>query len=110
MRRSRSGRAKVSARGASAATRASAGMGNAPRNSFSGITFFAMRELYSGCMAERPTERIAVILRRDTLEGRWADHAWDLHAVVPDIGGEPRTAEQDAGTLLRVFPGHELVL
>ena len=61
-------------------------------------------------MSERPTERIAVILRRDTLEGRWADHAWDLHAVVPDVGGETRTAEQDARTLLRVFPGHELVL
>ena len=61
-------------------------------------------------MSERPTERIAVILRRDTIEGRWANHAWDLHAVIPDVGGQTRTAEEDARTLLRIFPGFEIVL
>jgi hypothetical protein len=61
-------------------------------------------------MTERPTERIAVILRRDAIETRWASHVWDLHAVVPDVGGEPRTAEEGERRLLRIFPGFELVL
>jgi hypothetical protein len=61
-------------------------------------------------MRDRPTLRIAVLLRRDTVEGRWESHRWDLHAVVPDVGGEPRTAQEDARTLLRIHPGFELVL
>jgi hypothetical protein len=55
-------------------------------------------------------QKVAVILRRETVEGRWESHRWDLHAVVPDVGGETRSTEQDARTLLRIFPGHELVL
>jgi hypothetical protein len=58
---------------------------------------------------ERPTQRIAIILRRDTVEGRWESHRWDLHAVVPDVGGETRSTE-DGPTLLRIHPGFELVL
>ena len=61
-------------------------------------------------MQERPTQRIAVILRRETVEGRWESHHWDLEAVVPDVGGETRTTVRDARTLLRVHPGFELVL
>ena len=76
----------------------------------SGITVFAMPELYSGGMQERPTQRIAVILRRETVEGRWESHRWDLHAVVPEAGGEPRTHAEDDRTLLKLFPGLELVL
>ena len=44
------------------------------------------------------------------MDGRWESHRWDLHAVVPDVGGETRSTEQDARTLLRIFPGFELVL
>jgi hypothetical protein len=55
-------------------------------------------------------QKVAVILRRETVEGRWESHRWDLHAVVPDVGGETRSTEQDARTFLRIFPGHELVL
>jgi hypothetical protein len=61
-------------------------------------------------MSERPTTRIAVILRRDTVAGRWESHRWDLHAVVPDVGGGARTFEEDERTLLRIHPGFELVL
>src|SRR5688572_755667 len=59
---------------------------------------------------ERPMQKVAVILRRETVDGRWESHRWDLHAVVPDVGGETRSTEQDARTLLRIFPGFELVL
>ena len=61
-------------------------------------------------MQERPTQRIAVILRRDTVEGRWESHRWDLHAVVPDVGGLARATAEDERTLLRIHPGFELVL
>ena len=61
-------------------------------------------------MQERPTQRIALILRRETVEGRWESHRWDLEAAVPDVGGETRTTVRDARTLLRVHPGFELVL
>lgn len=61
-------------------------------------------------MSERPTQRIAILLRRDTVEGRWESHHWDLEAVVPDVGGETRTTVRDARTLLRIHPGFELVL
>ena len=61
-------------------------------------------------MTERPTERISVILRREAVQSRWADHVWDLHGVVPDVGGTTRTVHEDGHTLLRVFPGFELVL
>ena len=61
-------------------------------------------------MQERPTQRVAVILRRETVEGRWESHRWDLEAVVPDIGGETRTTVRDDRTLVRVHPGLELVL
>ena len=59
---------------------------------------------------ERPKQPIAVILRRDTVEGRWETHRWDLHAVVPDVGGQARTTVEGERTLLRVFPGFELEL
>jgi hypothetical protein len=55
-------------------------------------------------------QKVAVILRRETVDGRWESHRWDLHAVVPDVGGEVRSTEQDARTLIRIFPGFELVL
>jgi hypothetical protein len=61
-------------------------------------------------MEERPTQRIAVILQRERVEGRWESHRWDLHAVMPDVGGETRTSAEHERTLLRVFPGFELVL
>ena len=59
---------------------------------------------------ERPTQRIAIILRRETVESRWESHRWDLHAVVPDTGGEVLDAEAGEGLMLRICPGFELVL
>jgi hypothetical protein len=61
-------------------------------------------------MADRPTRRIAVILQREAVESRWESHRWDLHGVVPDVGGETRTTVADARTIQRLFPGFELVL
>lgn len=61
-------------------------------------------------MQERPTQHIAIILRRETVEGRWESHRWDLDGVAPDVGGETRTTVRDARTLLRIHPGFELVL
>ena len=55
-------------------------------------------------------QKIAVMLRRETVDGRWESHRWDLHAVVPDVGGDTRSIEHDARTLIRICPGFELVL
>ena len=61
-------------------------------------------------MAERPTQRIAVILQREAVEGRWETHRWDLLGVVPDVGGEARAILEDARSLQRIFPGVEVAL
>ena len=61
-------------------------------------------------MQERPTQRIAVILQREAVEGRWESHRWDLLGVVPDVGGEARTILEDDRTLQRIYPGFDLVL
>jgi hypothetical protein len=62
-------------------------------------------------MQERPTQRISIVLQREAVEGgRWESFHWDLHGVVPDVGGEPRTILEDARTLQRIHPGFDLVL
>ena len=61
-------------------------------------------------MAERPSQRIAVILQREPVEGRWESHRWDLLGVVPDVGGEARTIIEDRRSLQRLFPGIEVTL
>ena len=67
-------------------------------------------ELYSEGMIDRPTQHIAIILQRETVQSRWEDYRWDLLGVIPDVGGDVRTIAQDERTLQRVFPGVELVL
>jgi hypothetical protein len=61
-------------------------------------------------MADRPTQRIALILQREPVEGRWESHRWDLLGAVPDVGGEARTIIEDKRSLQRIFPGIEVVL
>src|SRR5689334_22590038 len=104
MRRSRSGRASASDSGLAAWAGWAMGMANAGART-SGIIVFAIPELYSGGMIERPTQRISVILQRETVPGRWESHRWDVHGVVPDVGGETHTILEDARTLQRLHPG-----
>jgi hypothetical protein len=61
-------------------------------------------------MHPRPTERIAIVLRREPVQSRWEDHRWILHQVLPDVGGEPRTLREEGEVLERIFPGFELAL
>src|SRR5687768_16420949 len=109
IRRSRNARARGSSIGPGARAPARPGIGSGPRGWFNGITFVAMEELYSDPMADRPSQRISVILQREPVEGRWESHRWDLLGVVPDVGGEVRTMEEK-GSLQRIFPGIEVTL
>jgi hypothetical protein len=61
-------------------------------------------------MADRPTEKLAVILERIPMESRWQDERWELAGVVPDIGGEARTVLKGDGREQRFFPGFEVTL
>ena len=61
-------------------------------------------------MENRPTERIAVILRRETVESRWEDHRWSVLGVVPDVGGPVRAVRDDGVERDVLHPAFELVL
>jgi hypothetical protein len=61
-------------------------------------------------MSERPTQKLSVILEREVVESRWETHRWQLHGVVPDVGGEPRDIMKNAKSLQRLFPGFEVTL
>jgi hypothetical protein len=55
-------------------------------------------------------QKVAVILERLPVASPWATHRWDLLAILPDAGGEPRTLVDDGRILQRLFPGFELAL
>ena len=61
-------------------------------------------------MREIPTQKLSVILERAPIESRWATHRWDLHGVLPDQGGEPRTIVDSGATFQRLHPGFEVSL
>jgi hypothetical protein len=61
-------------------------------------------------MTEYPMQKLAVILARESVESRWEDHRWELHGVVPDTGGEPRTIMTTAQTRQCLYPGFEVRL
>lgn len=61
-------------------------------------------------MMKRPLQRLAVIVQRTMLEGRWASFDWTLHGVVPDVGGEPRTLVDDGRVLQCLHSGFEVML
>ena len=61
-------------------------------------------------MPDRPTRKIAIVLVREAVESRWQAHAWQLHGVVPDVGGEARVIHEDAASLHRLHPGFDLTL
>jgi len=44
------------------------------------------------------------------MESPWADHRWDLAAVVPDEGGEARTVAEEGAIIRRLYPGFEVEL
>jgi len=61
-------------------------------------------------MSEKPVQKIALILSRETVESRWESHQWHLLGAIPDVGGEPRTILEDANSLQRLYPGFEVTL
>ena len=61
-------------------------------------------------MTEKPTRLLAVILERTEVSNRWESHHWSLRAVVPDVGGEPRTLHETPTVLQRIHPGFEATL
>lgn len=61
-------------------------------------------------MLARPTEKVAIILQRETVQGRWETERWSLHGVVPDVGGEPRTLVDTGALLQKLYPGFDAVL
>ena len=61
-------------------------------------------------MRERPSQKAAVVLERESVVSRWEDQRWNLVGAVPDVGGEARVI-LDAPPLLRTLhPGFELTL
>jgi hypothetical protein len=61
-------------------------------------------------MRERPSCAIAVVLEREVVESRWVSHAWNLHGVMPEVGGEVRVLFEDARRMQRLHPGFVLQL
>ena len=61
-------------------------------------------------MAPTPTEKIAVILERRIVPGRWGGERWELLGVVPDVGGEAREIVSGGEAPQWLYPGHELQL
>jgi len=61
-------------------------------------------------MSEKPSRKLSVILAREAVESRWESHKWQLHGVVPDVGGEPRTIFETRASLQRLFPGFDVTL
>jgi hypothetical protein len=61
-------------------------------------------------MERKPTERIAIVLRREAVESRWEDHRWSVLGAVPDVGGDARDLRDDGTQRDRLHPGFDLVL
>jgi hypothetical protein len=61
-------------------------------------------------MSDIPMQKVSIVLERVPLESRWASHAWELSAVVPDEGGEARTLVDTDALVRKLFPGFELGL
>ena len=61
-------------------------------------------------MLDRPTRKISIILQREAVQNRWETHRWQVHGVVPDVGGEPRDIHSDAESLQRLYPGFDLTI
>ena len=61
-------------------------------------------------MLDRPTRKIAIILEREEVSGRWESQRWQLLGVIPDVGGEPRVVHEDARSMKRLYPGFDVTL
>lgn len=55
-------------------------------------------------------QRIAIVLRRETVESRWEDHRWSVLGAVPDVGGEARDLRDDGTQRDRLYPGFAVTL
>ncbi len=61
-------------------------------------------------MKDYPTQRIAVVVERKTMESRWLSHQWEVLGATPDVAGEARVLREDASSLQRLYPGFEVRL
>jgi len=61
-------------------------------------------------MRPRPSQKLAVVLEREVVHNQWESHQWRLLAVIPDVGGAPRTLVETPDRLHLVFPGFEVFL
>jgi hypothetical protein len=61
-------------------------------------------------MLQVPSQKISIVLERIPLASRWASHHWELAAVLPDLGGEPRVIVENERGLQRLHPGFEVAL
>jgi hypothetical protein len=56
-------------------------------------------------MPNRPSQALAVVLEREAVESRWETHRWNLVAVLPDVGGEPRVIVDIPARRQTLYPG-----
>ena len=61
-------------------------------------------------MGPPPTEKVAVILERRAVGGRWGGERWELLGVVPDVGGEAREIISGTDASQWLYPGCEVQL
>ena len=64
-------------------------------------------------MTERPSLKVAVVMRRETLDNPWANARWSLHDVVPHqeaFGTEPRLLRKDDKEQQWLHPGFTVEL
>ena len=61
-------------------------------------------------MRERPSQALAVVLERESVESRWESHRWNLFGVLPDVGGEPRPVLETPQRVRTLYPGFAAVL
>ncbi len=64
-------------------------------------------------MNQRPSVRVAVVMRREAIDNRWQPHRWQLHDVVPHepaFGDAPRCLRRDDRTEDWLHPGFTVEL
>jgi hypothetical protein len=61
-------------------------------------------------MVPIPTLKVAVVLERRTIDGRWGGERWDLVGAVPDVGGDARAIIDSPRSSQWLYPGFQVEL
>jgi len=61
-------------------------------------------------MGSTPTEKVALILERRVIAGRWGGERWELLGAVPDVGGEAREIVSGSEASQWLYPGYAVEL